>query len=236
MSFHYLPELVGDCSAPISSDGEPSVPWKSNRTVGKLSCGVSGTVCSPCSRYGTTAAPSTEDLGVESWMSSLRASRVSHSALPESDGQSKTSATDGPIPSESYARWDRDSRSWRMFQGLLLTPTSEQSLAILPRRGSMRSGTLYRRDGLEHRRSVSVFGLSHPIPAPTKCDHKGSGRLRVERGENNNLRDWCKIRYGLLYPPVALGEWLQGIPKGWTDLQPLEMDKFRLWSEKHGRD
>ncbi len=32
-----------------------------------------------------------------------------------------------------------------------------------------------------------------------------------------------------------LYEWLMGWPIGWTDLKPLEMDKFRLWLEGHGR-
>ena len=30
-------------------------------------------------------------------------------------------------------------------------------------------------------------------------------------------------------------EWLMGWPLGWTDLKPLEMDKFRQWCEQHGR-
>lgn len=28
-------------------------------------------------------------------------------------------------------------------------------------------------------------------------------------------------------------EWLMGWPIGWTDLKPLEMDKFRLWRQQH---
>ena len=29
-------------------------------------------------------------------------------------------------------------------------------------------------------------------------------------------------------------EWLMGWPLGWTDLEPLEMDKFQQWLEQHG--
>jgi len=29
-------------------------------------------------------------------------------------------------------------------------------------------------------------------------------------------------------------EWLMGWPLGWTDLKPLEMDKFQKWQEQHG--
>jgi len=37
---------------------------------------------------------------------------------------------------------------------------------------------------------------------------------------------------GTLNPPWV--EWLMGWPIGWTDLEPLEMDKFRLWLQQHG--
>jgi DNA (cytosine-5)-methyltransferase 1 len=29
-------------------------------------------------------------------------------------------------------------------------------------------------------------------------------------------------------------KWLMGWPLEWTDLKPLEMDKFRLWQQQHG--
>ena len=29
-------------------------------------------------------------------------------------------------------------------------------------------------------------------------------------------------------------EWLMGWPLGWTDLKPLEMDKYRSWQQQHG--
>jgi hypothetical protein len=29
-------------------------------------------------------------------------------------------------------------------------------------------------------------------------------------------------------------EWLMGWPLGWTDLKPLEMDKYHLWQQQHG--
>jgi hypothetical protein len=29
-------------------------------------------------------------------------------------------------------------------------------------------------------------------------------------------------------------EWLMGWPLGWTDLKPLEMDRFQKWLDEHG--
>ena len=37
---------------------------------------------------------------------------------------------------------------------------------------------------------------------------------------------------GMLNPPWV--EWLMGWPLGWTDLKPLEMDKFQWWSRQFG--
>ena len=31
-------------------------------------------------------------------------------------------------------------------------------------------------------------------------------------------------------------EWLMGWPPGWTDLKPLEMDRFQKWLDEHGRN
>jgi hypothetical protein len=30
-------------------------------------------------------------------------------------------------------------------------------------------------------------------------------------------------------------EWLMGWPEGWTDLKPLETDKFQKWLDAHGK-
>ena len=37
---------------------------------------------------------------------------------------------------------------------------------------------------------------------------------------------------GQLNPPLV--EWLMGSPIGWSDLKPLEMDRFQQWYEQFG--
>ena len=36
-------------------------------------------------------------------------------------------------------------------------------------------------------------------------------------------------------PDPNLVEWMMDWPLGWTDLKPLEMDKYRQWLEQHGK-
>lgn len=46
--------------------------------------------------------------------------------------------------------------------------------------------------------------------------------IQIEQGHGGQLNpDWV--------------EWLMGWPIGWTDLRPLEMDKFQKWLEQHGK-
>jgi hypothetical protein len=39
---------------------------------------------------------------------------------------------------------------------------------------------------------------------------------------------------GTIYPNPITYEALMGWPLGWTDLKPLETDKFRQWQHSHG--
>lgn len=65
-------------------------------------------------------------------------------------------------------------------------------------------------------------------PTPTQADGMG-GPGNSGRQGGNNLRTEVG---GQLNPDWV--EWLMGVPIGWTDLKPLEMDKFRQWLQKFG--
>jgi len=80
-------------------------------------------------------------------------------------------------------------------------------------------------------------------PTPCVSDHNGSGsagKLRdrldyaVKRGGTKN-KTYDKPQdqtTGRLNPPWV--EWLMGWPVGWTDLKPLETDRYRQWQKQHG--
>jgi len=125
----------------------------------------------------------------------------------------------------SLAKFDPDTQSLRMSQHCFFEDLGEFS-ETWPRSGTMLNGTVYQRPQLARCTLGTEFGFSL-IPTPTACDHKGSGRLRLERGANNNLRDWFKIKFGFLYPPVAAVEYLMGYPEGWASLKPTEIPSSR---------
>ena len=77
---------------------------------------------------------------------------------------------------------------------------------------------------------------------PQASDNRDRGNLsnpsiqrRIAMGKQINLSHQVKESPagGSLNPPWV--EWLMGWPLGWTDLKPLETDKFRQWQNSHGK-
>ena len=75
--------------------------------------------------------------------------------------------------------------------------------------------------------------VKHPEkwPPPTARDWK-SGKASQETMERN-ARPLSETVGGSLNPTWV--EWLMGWPLGWTDCAASAMDRFRLWSDSHGR-
>ena len=75
-------------------------------------------------------------------------------------------------------------------------------------------------------------------PTPVAGDSKDRGNLsnpcikrRVEIGKQVGLQMCVSEESGQLNPQWV--EWLMGWPIGWTELKPLEMDKFQEWQVQH---
>jgi hypothetical protein len=164
--------------------------------------------------------------------------RVSLFQLPGIGVEIPTRAFSGPNASEYCAKYDPASHSLRTSQVCLRLTGDEpltESLATFPRSGMIVSGIAFQLPPLVAFTNGTASGLSPLLPTPTACDHKGSGRLRLERGANNNLRDWFKINYGFLYPPVRLVEWLMGYPIDHTDSGEREMPSCRMSRSKSSK-
>jgi hypothetical protein len=156
----------------------------------------------------------------------------------------------------SFARYNHDASSWKTAQFSLLAD-SDEFLETWPRWGSMLNGESYLRPIPALPICVSASGL-WPTPTcdsgterskryaqggtpltlavkswPTPCarDYRGIGRSRLERTGSTAGENPPHIVGGLLNPTWV--EWLMGWPIGWTELKPLETDKFREWQQQH---
>ena len=69
------------------------------------------------------------------------------------------------------------------------------------------------------------------LPIPTAACATGGQKSRSGKRKNEILLDG--IAGGSLNPQWV--GWLMGWPIGWTDLKPLEMDRFREWRRKHSQ-
>lgn len=94
---------------------------------------------------GTTSRPLTAQRGAEQWILSLRASRASPGQSQGDAKESKMNAGYGATSSESYARYDLDSCSWKTFQASLFTLDLAPFSETWPKLGSMRNGVVSRR-------------------------------------------------------------------------------------------
>ena len=55
--------------------------------------------------------------------------------------------------------------------------------------------------------------------------------IRNDGKSREDMLDWLVEQNGGRLNPMWV-EWLMGWPLGWTDLKPLEMDKFQQWQQQ----
>jgi DNA (cytosine-5)-methyltransferase 1 len=88
-----------------------------------------------------------------------------------------------------------------------------------------------------HKGTTNLEGAVRMWPTPNASDH-------IQRKTSKSWADQGRINYVLSNPEVTgvsggrlnpmWVEWLMGWPLGWTDLKPLEMDRFQKWLDEHG--
>jgi hypothetical protein len=173
MSFIFSRALVEEYSAATSLAGEPSAQlsvmptphkfWRNDKTIEH----------SDHSRFGLTSQLLTECRGEELLTSYLAAFRARTSAELEREQESTASAVVfGPIWLGSFAKYSRDSYSWKTAQCSLLGDSDEFS-ETWPRWGSMRNGESFLRQIPALPICESASGL---LPTPCAID-AGSGRI-----------------------------------------------------------
>ena len=171
MSWLFSQALVEEYSGDTYSDGAPSAPSSGNPTPQAYCAPDKMKAFSRLSRFGMTCKPLTDDLGADVLMSFLAAFPVRTSAQPERAQESTASeAACGDIWRESFARFDRDSCSWKTPHSLLPEDYTEFS-GTWPRWGMMRGGECWERTMPEHLTSGTASGL-WPTPRAGKTSNE----------------------------------------------------------------
>lgn len=164
MSWHYLQEQEAASWGANSLDGAPVALLSLMPTPGACCWLASETDTFPASRSGTKSAPSMASPGAVRSMSLVADSRARTSALPVvAPGSTESEAGSGASSPGSLARWDRDSRSWKTHQRLLLGGWESYS-ETWPRWGMMLAGECWELQMPELHICESESGL---WPTPT---------------------------------------------------------------------
>jgi hypothetical protein len=173
--------------------------------------------------------------GKESPMSYVEDSHARTSLAPDRELVSLgLGAGSGRKWRESSAKFDRASRSWKTAQSSLLVGLDEFS-ETWPKWGLMRSGESWELRTAALRTRENGYGF---LPTPNARDWKDSGRTErlaatLEMGFQASLPRVLAALLGLKQTPM-FSEWMMGWPIGWSDLKPLEMDRFQQWLDSHG--
>ena len=243
------PSLVTPIAPSVTWNGMPmpqavwSRRWKQGGWIRHLS--------------GTTLRPSQADAGVDAWILSVRASRVSPGALPDGKRGVMTPSGSGPRLPSAFARWDQASCSWRTSQGSLLEAAWGTSLVHWTPSGSMRNGCSFEQMPWEPRTNGSVSSSSL-WPTPTCLDARASGAakystqsgrhpgttltalavrehrdyFRPPLGTNLHGKSfWQSTRSDHPFLNPVFVEWLMGWPDGWITGAPNCVSWEMAWSQ-----
>jgi len=226
MSWLFSQALVEEYLVDTSLDGEQSVQSSGNRTQQAYCAPDKMTDFSRLSRFGMTYKPLTANLGEELLTLYLEDFHAKTSAQQEKAQElTENEAECGQKWLASFVKYDPDSSSWKTHQCSLLGDL-ELFLETWPRWGSMRNGECWEQQMLEQNTNETEFGLW-----PTPTTPSGGGNFGGSGAYKNAIKNGTHIPHSI---NPNLYEWLMGWPQGWTDLKPLEMDKFHCVQQQHG--
>ena len=226
MSWHYLRVQEEESLQDICSGGEQLPPLKSKITHAEFYCNGKLMDSYLDSLSGTTFVHSMESLGEEKSML-YRVDFHVRTLVPQEKVQDLTEKGQdfGEKWQGSFTKYNPDSCSWKTHQCSFLGDLDE-FLETWPRWGSMRTGECYQLPMSEQNINETEYGLW-----PTPTTPSGGGNCGGSGAYKNAIKNGTHIPHSI---NPSLYEWLMGWPTGWTDLKPLEMDKFHFALQQLG--
>lgn len=217
MSYTFLQEREEESSVDSFSDIPPSVLSRLNLTADKCYSNDKETTYSPGSLYGMTSALLTEPLGEDLLTSCVEDSLVNRSHRRAMGPQWRR--TIGLKCSELLGKLDHSRyspRTWMKSRFSLLK-------RIYPRLDIKPSDVNYQRKTW----GLTILGTGGGfLHTPTTMANYSAPSMQKHECCRNFV-----IVFGK--PTPTNQEWMMGWPTGWTDLKPLEMDKYQLWLLQH---
>ena len=143
------------------------------------------------------------------------------------------------LSSETCPSWGmmQDGACWEL--GTSVRPTRETGCGSWPtpdanmgKRGTQPNWTRLRKSGHTAQYTINQAVRDSMWPTPIRDDAKNSGKNLNRRPGLVGMVRKIEGPSGQLNP--AWVEWLMGWPVGWTDLKPLETDRFQQWRQQHG--
>lgn len=191
MSWHFSRALEAEFLGESSLDGARFAPWKLTPTAPDDLC--SDKMKGTCHRspFGMMFVPSTDALGGELLGLCLADFRARTSAAQEpTTVLTESAAGCGENLPGSFAKYDRNSRSWRTRQFSLLGGLDEFS-ETWPNWGLMRNGECLALTTPDSITAVSESGL---LPTPLATDCKGGGESSAAGQREAAKRSMARLR------------------------------------------
>jgi hypothetical protein len=234
MSWLYSQALVAAYWGENFSDGEQSAPLNGNPIQQAYCAPDKMTVFSRLSRFGMTYKPLTESRG-EELLTLYLAGFHAKTFQPQEQVTDlmENEAECGEKWLASFTKYDPNSCSWKTHQCSLLGDL-EPFLETWPTWGLMLNGECWEQIPQVFHTIEPEFGW---LPTPVASDWKGGCKaIRKDTGlqRTDAIRHYIKTKYNITYPAPNFLESLMEWPAEWTELKPLETDKFQEWQKQHG--
>ena len=220
--------LAGEQFALLNVMPTPHKFWRNDKTM----------EFSNLSRFGLTLRLLTESHGEELLTSFRPALPASPTAWQGGEKVPMTNAGCGQQSLESFQKSNRHLCGLKTSRDLFQVAGLSRFLLTLPSSGSMRTGVCCQQPPLV---TTMIERGSGFWPTPAASDWKGSPLPATAKRRSSQSTRGVRLpeemtRRGLLpggkHNP-EFSEWLMDWPVSWTDIEPLAMDRFQEWQQRH---